>query len=545
MAFADDQGSFQLDSRKAYLVVDDFDTMRRVTVNQLKLLGASNIITANDGAEALRILHNQRVDMILSDWNMPVMTGIDLLRAVRADEKLFTLPFVMITAEAERHHVQTAVTSGVSAMLLKPYSPNQLGQRLAKALSVRHRRMVAAPKEEIEATEESKEAAPAPDNTTSGFYGATAQELPTGDARMTVLIVDDTPDNLTLLGHILKEEYRVRLASSGAKALEICRSDDPPDLVLLDVMMPEMDGFEVAKRMREHPNSESTPVIFVTAMTSADARTKGMGLGAVDFITKPIDPELLKPRVRNFMRYVQMRKSMQADFDGMVETARLREQVEHITRHDIKGPLAGVMGLLHGMMADKDATHSQLEMFKLLEDTAMTIMNIVNMSSELLKIETGRFELRSEPVDLPAILRRVAELNRQAFSSKRVTITVGVDPSAANESPRAMGESTLCYSLFQNLVKNACEAAPEDSAIDITLFDEDPLRIVVRNVGAVPAAIRERFFEKYVTAGKQGGTGLGTYSAKLLSEAQKGDISLAVDDSSNTTSITVTLPRQT
>src|SRR6187402_1639003 len=130
MSFAEEQGAFQLDSRKAYLVVDDFDTMRRVTVNQLKLLGASNIITANDGAEAMRILHNQRVDMILSDWNMPVMTGLELLKAVRRDEKLFTLPFVMITAEAERHHVQSAVSNGVSAMLLKPYSPNQLGQRL-------------------------------------------------------------------------------------------------------------------------------------------------------------------------------------------------------------------------------------------------------------------------------------------------------------------------------------------------------------------------------------------------------------------------------
>lgn len=536
MSFAEEQGAFQLDSRKAYLVVDDFDTMRRVTVNQLKLLGASNIITANDGAEALRILHNQRVDMILSDWNMPVMTGIDLLRAVRADEKLFTLPFVMITAEAERHHVQTAVSCGVSAMLLKPYSPNQLGQRLAKALAVRHRRMVPEPKPELEV-------APASDGMTEGFHGVMVQVPPQGDGRMTVLVVDDTPDNLTLLGHLLKDEYRVRLASSGAKALEICWSDDPPDLVLLDVMMPEMDGFEVAKRMRGHPNSEATPVIFVTALTTADAHTKGMALGAVDFITKPIDPELLKPRVRNFMRYVQMRKSMQADFDGIVESARLREQVEHITRHDIKGPLAGALGLLQSMVADDNTTHRQAEQLNLIEETVMTIMNIVNLSSELLKMETGTFQLRATPVDLPSVLRRIAELNRQAYASKHLSISVDVDVPVGTELPRAMGDATLCYSLFQNLVKNACEAAPEGSKITITMYDEEPLRTVVHNTGAVPASIRENFFEKYVTSGKQGGTGLGTYSAKLLSEAQKGEISLEVDDGANTTSVTVRLPR--
>ncbi len=101
----------------------------------------------------------------------------------------------------------------------------------------------------------------------------------------------------------------------------------------------------------------------------------------------------------------------------------------------------------------------------------------------------------------------------------------------------------LCYSLFQNLIKNACEAAPAASKISITLLDQNPLRIVFENQGAVPAEIRERFFEKFVTSGKQGGTGLGTYSAKLLTEAQKGTLELAVNDTTNTTTITVVLPR--
>ncbi|MBC7917217.1 MAG: response regulator [Rhodoferax sp.] len=532
MPIVEERSFFRLDKDKTYLVVDDFDTMRRVTVNQLRLLGAENILTANDGKQALRVLHSQHVDMVLSDWNMPVMTGIELLKAVRADERLFTLPFVMITAEAERQHVERAVASGVSAMLLKPYSPNQLGHRLERAVAAKHRRVTSGAETDGAATNDlaTKTAAPA--------RSALASE-----GRMTVLVVDDTPDNLTLLGHVLKDEYRVRLASSGAKALEICCSDDPPDLVLLDVMMPEMDGYEVARRMREHPNSEATPVIFVTAMTSDDARAKGMELGAVDYITKPIDADLLKPRVRNFMRYVQLRKAMQADFDSIVETALLRDQVEHITRHDIKGPLAGALGLLQGMVADENTTRRQGEQLSLIEETLMTVMNIVNLSSELLKMETGTFQLRAVPVDLAALLRRVAELNRKAWASKDLSISVDVDVPVGTELPWASGDATLCYSLFQNLVKNACEAAPEGSKITITLFDEEPLRIVVRNTGAVPAPIRERFFDKYVTSGKQGGSGLGTYSAKLLSVAQKGEVSLTVDDAANVTSITVRLPR--
>lgn len=532
MPLVEEPSFFRLDREKTYLVVDDFDTMRRVTVNQLRLLGAENILTANDGKQALRLMQSRNVDMVLSDWNMPVMSGIELLEAVRADEKLFTVPFVMITAEAERQRVQHAVASGVSAMLLKPYSPNQLGHRLERAAAAKHRRI----KLKVE------------DNKPSAAANATASALPapnarTAEDRMTVLVVDDTPDNLTLLGHILKDEYRVRLAPSGTKALEICASDDPPDLVLLDVMMPLMDGFEVAKRMRQHPNSESTPVIFVTAMTDADAREKGMELGAVDYITKPIDAGILKPRIRNFMRYVQLRKSIQADFDGIVETARLREQVAHITRHDIKGPLAGALGLLQGMISDENTTRRQGEQLTLIEETVMTVVNIVNLSSELLKMETGTFQLRAVPVDLAALLRRITELNRIAWASKELSIAVDVDVPVGAELPWATGDATLCYSLFQNLVKNACEAAPEGSKVSIRLFDEDPMRVVVHNTGAVPSTIRARFFDKYVTSGKEGGTGLGTYSAKLLCEAQGGTIGLEVDDAANTTSITVRLPR--
>ena len=91
-----------LDKNIVFLVVDDLETMRRVTVNQLRMLGAEKILTAKDGMEALRILHSQPVHVILSDWNMPVMDGLALLQEVRKDPKLFTLPFVMITAEAER-----------------------------------------------------------------------------------------------------------------------------------------------------------------------------------------------------------------------------------------------------------------------------------------------------------------------------------------------------------------------------------------------------------------------------------------------------------
>lgn len=153
-----------------------------------------------------------------------------------------------------------------------------------------------------------------------------------------------------LMSHIFKNNYRVRLAQNGAKALALCQSDTPPDLVLLDIMMPDMDGFEVIRRMREHPVSENIPVIFVTALSSEEDRAKGLELGAVDYVSKPVDAATLKLRVRNFIRYVNVQRQLQASYDDMLEVSRLREEVGYMARHDIKGPLAGAIGILQSVI---------------------------------------------------------------------------------------------------------------------------------------------------------------------------------------------------
>jgi CheY-like chemotaxis protein len=357
-------------------------------------------------------------------------------------------------------------------------------------------------------------------------------------------VVDDTPDNLHLLSSIFKDEYRVKIAHNGEKALSICHSDNPPDLILLDIMMPDMDGFEVAQRLRGHPSSEHIPVIFVTAMTGEDARLKGMELGAVDFVTKPIDPDSLKVRVKNFMRYVELHSQLQADYDEMMETERLKEDVERITRHDMKGPLAGIIGLIQGLGNATNLTDDQREEIRMVEETALQVLDMINLSNELFKIETGRFVLKPQVVMVAQVVRRIAELVRRTFAVKNLTIAVATPHGVADEQLMAIGDPMLCYSLFQNLLKNACEAAPENSTVTVTLHTGAPMRITLENQGTVPVAIRDTFFEKFATAGKQGGTGLGTYSARLLIQAQNGSIAMETSDEKNQTRITLTLPAE-
>ncbi|MBN2299325.1 MAG: chemotaxis response regulator CheY [Deltaproteobacteria bacterium] len=119
-----------LDKNMKILVVDDFSTMRRIVKNILRQLNFNNIIEADDGSTALDVLQKEKIDMVVSDWNMPKMTGLELLKAIRSDDALKDIPFLMVTAEAQQENIIEAVKSGVSNYIVKPFTAETLGQKI-------------------------------------------------------------------------------------------------------------------------------------------------------------------------------------------------------------------------------------------------------------------------------------------------------------------------------------------------------------------------------------------------------------------------------
>jgi putative two-component system response regulator len=119
--------------------------------------------------------------------------------------------------------------------------------------------------------------------------------------KATILVIDDAPDNLVLISNLLKDLYKVKVATSGERGLKIARSNAPLDLILLDVMMPEMDGYEVCKLLKENLFTRDIPVIFLTAKSEVEDEQQGLDLGAVDYITKPFSPPIVLARVRNHL----------------------------------------------------------------------------------------------------------------------------------------------------------------------------------------------------------------------------------------------------
>lgn len=150
----------------------------------------------------------------------------------------------------------------------------------------------------------------------------------TGIRRPTVLVVDDSPENIELLSRILGQDYRIKVATSGDKALQIVYSDEPPDLILLDIMMPDLSGHEVCRRLKANPDRRRIPVIFVTAMSTIEDEALGLSLGAVDYITKPISPPLVQARVRTHLAlYDQSRELERMVAQRTAELVATRQQI--------------------------------------------------------------------------------------------------------------------------------------------------------------------------------------------------------------------------
>lgn len=349
-------------------------------------------------------------------------------------------------------------------------------------------------------------------------------------AKEVVLIVDDTPADIKILAELLYSSYSTLFAKDGETALLIAK-ERKPDIILLDILMPGMDGYEVHRRLKADAGTTSIPVIFVTALDQEENEIAGLELGAVDYISKPFSPAVVRARVRNCL--------------AMNQALRMQEDVDRMIRHDIKHPIGAILGFADILLEVKSLPPTVSEGLTAIRCASFRALAILNNSLDIYALESGRYRTQPAPVDGLSVLSKTI---REVQSRKGAGIAIDLLIEGQQPEPGArfmlQAEELLLYSLFTNLLINAVEASPEKGRVTVNLkrAPQDQASILIHNKGAVPIAVRSRFFEKYVTSGKPGGMGLGAYTARLMARAMDGDVSMSASDSDNDTLLCVTLP---
>lgn len=326
-----------------------------------------------------------------------------------------------------------------------------------------------------------------------------------------ILVVDDTPANLLLLTGMLKERgYRVRPVLSGKLALQAARAE-PPDLILLDITMPEMNGYEVCKQLKADAALKEIPVIFISALNETIDKVKAFGVGGVDYLTKPFQFEEVYARVQTHLQLHRLGK--------------LRDDLTHMVVHDLRNPLAVICGFLD-ILEFHEAQKLSVRARALIPVARGNVEDLLNMIGSLLdvsKMGAGEMKLQREPCDLDALIRAVLATTRPLHGTRTVTLD-------APESPFAVtADVGLLRRVFQNLLSNALKYTPAggDIRIVVTLSGSE-VRVAVTDTGpGIAPEYHQRIFEKFgqVEDGhNRVGTGLGLTFCKLVVEAHGGRI---------------------
>jgi CheY-like chemotaxis protein len=353
--------------------------------------------------------------------------------------------------------------------------------------------------------------------------------------RPTVLVVDDTQDNLALMSSLLRSEYRVKIATCGEKALRIAMSESPPDLILLDIMMPNMDGYEVCMRLKRNPKTKHIPVIFLTAKAEEDDEKRGLELGAVDYITKPISPSLVMARVKNHLALKGMTDFLQERNTELRQARAMADQANHAKSdflasmsHELRSPLNAILGFAQLLESDvPPPTSSQKESLSRILKAGWHLLKLINEVLDLAKIESRQVDLSQEPVSLGEVMLECEDMVRSQAGPHGIHLLF----PTATPNEFVLADRTRVKQILLNLLSNAIKYNHVDGtvAIDCAVGSPGFTRVSVKDSGdgLRPDQIGD-LFQAFNRLGQEGGgvegTGIGLVVTKQLVERMGGQV---------------------
>ncbi len=320
-----------------------------------------------------------------------------------------------------------------------------------------------------------------------------------------ILIVDDTVINLQILGKILIDSgYHVTAAKSGHEALDFLQKK-VPDMILLDVMMPAMDGFELCRKIKSNPATAQVPVIFITALTETKDKITGFRSGAVDYITKPLQPEEVLARVGTHLEIERQRRELE-------DLLATKDVFFSIISHDLRSPLSGLKSMCDLFTRRIDTFDDTLK--RVVGEGNKLINLLLDLTENLLlwaMSQRGEIELRPEKINLSELAGRIIPLYEAAADQKQITISSSV-PSGLS----VLADGNMLQTVLRNLISNAIKFTPAGGSVSISALPRDhcvEITVSDTGIGIKPENMGKLFspgggMKHQGTAGEKG-SGLG------------------------------------
>lgn len=347
-----------------------------------------------------------------------------------------------------------------------------------------------------------------------------------------ILIVDDLAENLQVLaGHLTEQGYEILAATNGPRALALVRNRKP-DLILLDIMMPGMDGFAVCRELKADQDSADIPVIFITARTDTEDILQGFQLGAVDYITKPFRPPELLARVRTHVE-LKSSRDLFATYNRQLERIsrhlrRLNEDKNRflsIVSHDIRGAFGNVISVSRLLTDDEPVGEDDAA--QLLTDIGIEAEHMIALAENLLNIdaiERREIRLQSELVETQPLLDFAIQAHQMASQAKNIRFLLQCDSSVIR------GDLTACRQILSNLVSNAVKYSSPGSRVWIDALRDggEHVRLSVRDEGpGISSEDQKKLFKPFTrlsrtTENIEHSIGLGLSIVRLMAEGMGG-----------------------
>lgn len=352
----------------------------------------------------------------------------------------------------------------------------------------------------------------------------------TSGIKPTILAVDDNKKNLQFLGHILHEKYKVAMARNGEHALKLA-NQLTPDLIILDIMMPEMDGYEVIGHLKKNDRTKEIPVIFLTAKVELEDVIEGFNLGAVDYLTKPFKAKELLVRIKNHLDLVYSKRKIAEQAEKLEANNHFKDKLFSIIGHDLRSPLSSLkltLDLISRGLIEISTDEFQSTIINLSKSTDEAYVLLENLLGWA-KSENGTINIEPERLEMIYLAEETSRLLKMNLENKKIKLVIDIEDSVT-----AWADNQMTKTVLRNLVSNAVKFTPEGGTITIKSYTTETCvytDVIDTGVGISEENIEKIFKQKgsVTTYGtnNEPGSGLGLILCSDFVEKNGGELTIS------------------